>query len=241
MTDFAVSLPRHIAFIMDGNGRWATGRSLPRAEGHRRGAQSVRRVVDWAVERGVECVTFYAFSTENWKRPEAEIGALMDLLRHYFTREIKALQKKGVRVRIIGNRDENSPVPADIRKILEKAEEDTAKGTGLTAVFAFNYGARDEIVRAARRAGEAMAAGDLPPESLDEATFADFLDTHGLPEVDLCIRTSGEQRLSNFLLWQLAYAEFAFVPESWPEVDAALLDKIMADFTTRHRRFGAVA
>lgn len=230
--------PRHVAIIMDGNGRWAGRRGLPRTFGHRKGVEAVRRIVRHAGEREIPVLTLFAFSRENWSRPESEISELMGLLRRYIRTDLEELVKNGVRVNVIGGRDGLEP---DLLSLIEEAESRTARNTSMQLVLAFNYGGRDEIVRAARRAAEAVARGELAPSALDEHAFARFLDTAAWPDPDLVIRTSGERRISNFLLWQSAYAEYVFSDALWPDFDETLFDEALADFKGRQRRFGAVA
>ncbi len=216
---------------MDGNGRWASARGLPRIEGHRRGAQAARRTVEAAGNQGVEWLTLFGFSSENWGRPEDEVRDLMGLLRFYLRNEVADLAREGVRLRIIGDRTRFAP---DIFALIEEAEETTRQGTRLNLSIALSYGGRAEIVAAARAA---MRAG-IDPDALDEAVFEKFLFTAGQPDPDLFIRTSGEQRLSNFLLWQCAYAELHFTPVLWPDFDAAHLAEAIAAYRGRDRRFG---
>ena len=231
-------LPRHIAIIMDGNGRWARLRGLPRAAGHRAGAEAVRRTLRACIERGIGHLTIFAFSSENWRRPREEIDDLMGLLRFYLDKEIPNLRGRGIRLRFIGDRSLLAP---DILAIMEKAENATAAEARLTATVALNYGARDEIVRTARELAAACGRGRLRAEEIDERLFASRLDTAGLPDPDLVVRTSGEQRLSNFLAWQAAYAELLFVPVLWPDFGRADLDAAIDEFQRRDRRYGAVA
>jgi len=230
-------VPRHVAIIMDGNGRWAAGRGLPRAEGHRRGVEAVRRTVRAAGEMGIRYLTIFSFSAENWSRPASEIGELMGLLRRFIRNDLVELHQNNVCVRIIGERDGLDP---DIARLLIEAEELTRNNDGLTLVVAFNYGARQEIVRAARRIADAVAKGDLAPADIGIATFAGALDAADIPDPDLIIRTSGEQRLSNFLLWQAAYSELVFVPCYWPDFDRAVLETAIEDYRQRERRFGGL-
>lgn len=230
-------LPRHVAIIMDGNGRWAGRRGMPRTLGHRKGVETVRRIVRHAGTRGIEVLTLFAFSRENWNRPKAEVAELMTLLRHYIRADLDELVANNVKIKIIGGRDDLAP---DILAMIDEAESRTETNDGLTLLLAFNYGGRDEIVRAARRAAEAVAAGKLSLEAFDEGTFAAFLDTAAFPDPDLVIRTSGELRVSNFLLWQSAYAEYTFPATLWPDFDAAHFDEALADYATRQRRFGKV-
>jgi undecaprenyl diphosphate synthase len=238
-TDFAGTdcLPRHVAIIMDGNGRWARARGLPRAEGHRRGVQTLREIVRHAGEIGIEILTLYTFSSENWSRPAEEIGELMSLLKRFIRRDLAELHKANVRVKIIGER---AGLPRDIAGLLNDAETTTRGNTGLLLVVAFNYGGRNEIARAARRVASDVAAGLLKPEDVTEAALEARLDTAGIPDPDLIIRTSGEERLSNFLMWQSAYAEFVFVPTLWPDFHAADLDRALDTYLARERRFGGL-
>ena len=231
----ATKLPRHIAIIMDGNGRWAKKRLLPRAAGHRAGVEALRAVITHCDELGIEALTVYAFSTENWARSREEVGALMALLLEYFTREIDELNRKNVRILILGDVD---GLPEKQRDAVRDAMQRTRANTGLKLNIALNYGARAELARAARNLAARAAAGEIDPRAIDESALERELYTAGLPEVDLLIRTSGEQRLSNFLLYQLAYAEFVFDPVLWPDYDAAALDRDIAEFSRRQRRFG---
>lgn len=227
--------PRHVAIIMDGNGRWAAARGLPRVEGHRRGVEALRRAVRAAHELGVRHLTLYSFSAENWSRPAEEVSDLMSLLRMFMRRDLAELHKGDVRVKVIGER---VGLPADILGLLEEAEALTRNNTGLHLVVAFNYGARQEIVSAVRRIAEAVRAGTLEPEAIDVGVVADHLDTADIPDPDLVIRTSGELRISNFLLWQSAYAEFVFLPLHWPDFDKAAFEEALASFRSRQRRYG---
>ena len=220
---------------MDGNGRWAQRRLLPRAAGHRAGVEAMRQVITRCDELGVEALTVYAFSTENWARSREEVGALMSLLLEYFTREIDELHRKNVRILILGDVD---GLPQKQRDAVRAAMERTRGNTGLKLNIALNYGARAELTRAARMLAERAKSGEISPDDIDEDMLSGSLYTAGLPEVDLLIRTSGEQRLSNFLLYQLAYAEFVFDPILWPDFDAAALDRDIAEFQRRQRRFG---
>ena len=230
--------PRHIAIIMDGNGRWAAGRGLPRIAGHRRGADAVRAAVRGCAEMGVEYLTLYAFSSENWKRPPGEVRELMELLRLYLRRELEEFAGAGVRLRVIGER---GPLDADIRALIDGAEARTRGNAGLVLTVALNYGARNEIVAAARAIARGVGAGRIDPEAVDADMFAAHLQTDGLPDPDLLIRTSGEHRLSNFLLWQCAYAELVFTPVMWPDFDRAALEDAIGEFRGRERRYGARA
>jgi undecaprenyl diphosphate synthase len=227
--------PRHVAIIMDGNGRWADQRGLPRVAGHRAGAEAVRKTLRAAVECGVETLTLYAFSSENWRRPEGEISDLKGLLGYYLERELDALAKEGVRLKLIGDYAAFGP---DLVARLDKAVERLAGNSRLTLVVALNYGSRREIADAARALARKSRDGMLDPEAIDEEALAAELETVGLPELDLLIRTSGEVRLSNFLLWQAAYAEMLFTPTLWPDFDEAAFKAAVSDFTARQRRFG---
>ena len=229
--------PAHVAIIMDGNGRWAKARGLPRLAGHRAGVEALRGAVRAAPDLGIAWLTVYAFSSENWSRPKSEVNDLMGLLKIFIRRDLAELHQSGVRVRIIGDRQGLSP---DIRALLEEAETLTAANTRLNLVIAFNYGSRDEIARAAKRIAHAVEARLLPPEDVTPELFAEYLDTTGIPDPDLVIRTSGEQRLSNFLLWQAAYAEFVFLPCYWPDFSRADLVEAIRTFAARDRRYGGV-
>jgi undecaprenyl diphosphate synthase len=222
-------MPRHVAIIMDGNGRWAKARGLPRAAGHRAGAEAARAVLRAAGEAGVECLTLYAFSSENWRRPAQEISDLTGLLRFYIQRELNSLHKEGVRLKILGD---HNAFESDVAKMVDKAVERTAGNRRMTLAIALNYGSRAELVQAAR---SAAAAGEI-----DEAAIERALDTHDLPPLDLLIRTSGEHRLSNFLLWQAAYAELLFVDTLWPDFDGDALRAALADYAKRERRYGGL-
>ena len=235
--DTGTANPAHVAIIMDGNGRWAKLRGLPRQEGHRRGLEALRRTVRNASDLGLSVLTLYSFSTENWRRPHAEVSFLMGLLKHFVEKDLSELAAANVRVRIIGNRED---LPADLRRLVEHAEARTADKTGLILAIAFNYGARDEILRAARKLAAEVAAGRLAPEAIDEAAFSANLDTWDLPDPELVIRTSGETRISNFLLWQSAYAEFVFTPVLWPDFDRAAFEDALAQYRARERRFGGL-
>ena len=230
--------PAHVAIIMDGNGRWAARRGLPRVEGHRRGVEAVRRAVRAAIDLGVRYLTIYSFSSENWRRPPAEVADLMGLLKLFVRRDLAELHAANVRVRIIGEREGLSP---DIDGLLTEAEERTALNSGLTLVVAFNYGGRQEIVRAARRLAEAVACGRLRPEEIDAEAVTGALDTDGIPDPDLVIRTSGEQRLSNFLTWQTAYAEYVILPEFWPDFGHDAFAAAIDEYHRRDRRFGGLS
>jgi undecaprenyl diphosphate synthase len=230
--------PRHVAIIMDGNGRWAKQRGLPRTAGHKRGAEAVRNAVQAARKLGISYLTLFGFSSENWKRPEGEVRALMGLLRIYLRSEVEELHKNGVRLRILGERSRLDP---DIVRLIEGAEARTAANTELTLLLALSYGSRQELVSAARKLAIDARDGKIDPEAIDEDAFTDRLFTAGLPDPDLLIRTSGEYRISNFLLWQCAYAEMLFVDVLWPDFGEADLDRAVRDFICRDRRYGAVA
>ena len=229
------TVPRHVAIIMDGNGRWAKKRLLPRVAGHRAGMEAVRRTIKAAGELGIEALTLYAFSSENWRRPAAEIADLMGLLRFYLRRELAELDQAGVRLELIGDW---RALDADIVADLDAARQQLSKNRGLTLVLALNYGAQDEIVRAARALAAEARDGTLDPASIDAGSLEQRLDTANLPPLDLVIRTSGEQRLSNFLLWQAAYAELLFEDTLWPDFDRAVLEEAIASFGRRERRYG---
>lgn len=233
--DFAV--PRHVAIIMDGNGRWAAARGLPRVEGHRRGVEALRRTIRAAGELGIKVLTIFSFSSENWSRPAAEIGELMGLLRRFIRNDLAELHRSGVRVRVTGERE---GLEADIGRLLVEAEELTKDNTGLTLVVAFNYGARQEISRAVKRIVDDVTQGRLKRDDITPDTVSGYLDAADLPDPDLIIRTSGEQRLSNFLLWQSAYSELVFVPSNWPDFDRAALEGAIAEYQQRERRFGGL-
>ncbi|HEV2162461.1 MAG TPA: isoprenyl transferase [Stellaceae bacterium] len=228
--------PTHVAIIMDGNGRWAKARGLPRIAGHRAGAEAVRRTLTASVELGIKYLTLFGFSSENWKRPADEVSDLMGLLRHYIRGEIAELHRNGVRLRVIGDR---AKLPTDVVGMIDNAETLTAGNDRLNLSIALSYGGRAEIARAARRLAEDVAAGRLAPGAIDEDTFAARLLTAGIPDPDLLIRTSGEQRISNFLLWQTAYAELVFTPTLWPDFAKGDLEKAVRDFHGRDRRYGA--
>jgi undecaprenyl diphosphate synthase len=232
------AVPRHVAIIMDGNGRWAKARGLPRTAGHRRGVETVREVVRGAGELGIAYLTLFGFSTENWKRPAAEVDFLMGLLRHYMRSELETLAKEGARLRVIGDRD---GLPRDIAVMIGEAEARTRANARINVTIALNYGGRADIVRAAQRLAERAAAGELAPDTIDETALTRELLTAEIPDPDLLIRTSGEQRISNFLLWQSAYAEMLFVDTLWPDFGKAQLAAAVAEYSRRERRYGAVA
>ncbi len=230
-------VPRHVGIIMDGNGRWAAARGLPRAEGHRRGVEALRRTIRAVADIGISFVTIFSFSAENWSRPASEVGELMGLLRRFIRNDLAELHKSNVRVRIIGERQSLDP---EIGRLLVEAEELTKGNDRLTLLVAFNYGARQEITRAARRIAEQVEQGRLAPADITAETVAGFLDAPDVPDPDLIIRTSGEQRLSNFLLWQSAYSEMVFVPTYWPDFDRATLEAAIREYQQRERRFGGL-
>lgn len=230
--------PVHVAIIMDGNRRWARARGRPPVFGHRRGADAVRRAVEACGNLGVRYLTLFAFSSENWQRPEVEVNELMGLLRFYLRKEIETLHKNRIKLRVIGDR---SRLDRDILELIDNAERLTSVHQNLELIIALNYGARDEIVRATRRIAEAVLAGDMSPEAIDHGHFAAALDTTGVPDPDLLIRTSGEQRVSNFLLWQLAYTEFLFLDIHWPDFAEEHLRSAVDEYGRRERRYGASA
>jgi undecaprenyl diphosphate synthase len=232
------SAARHIAIIMDGNGRWAAERGLPRTEGHRQGVESVRRTVEAALKLGITHLTLFSFSSENWTRPRQEINDLFGLLRRFVRRDLADLHKNGVKIRVIGARE---GLEGDLLRLIDDAVELTKDNTALNLTIAFNYGARDEIARAARHLAEDVAKGAVAPSDVTPERFAGYLDTAGLPDPDLLIRTSGELRLSNFLLWQLAYSEFVFVDVYWPDFSQDVLEAAMAEYQRRSRRFGGTS
>lgn len=231
------SVPAHVGIIMDGNGRWAAARGLPRFEGHRRGVEALRRTVRAAIDLGIRYLTVYSFSSENWTRPLEEVSDLMGLLKRFIRKDLADLHRNGVRVLIIGERDGLAP---DICSLLSEAEELTRRNVGLQLVVAFNYGGRQEIAGAVRRIVDRVQSGEITPASIDADLIAAHLDTAGIPDPDLIIRTSGEQRLSNFLMWQTAYSEFVFLPGHWPDFDRELLESALAAYRSRERRFGGV-
>lgn len=231
------NIPRHVAIIMDGNGRWATKRGLPRSAGHRAGMEALRDLITASSELGIEALTLYAFSTENWKRPRDEVGTLFSLVVEYFNREISELHEKGVRIRVLGDM---SRVPQKARAALMRAEDMTHDNRGLKLNLAINYGARAELVRAARALAEDVSNGGMAPDAIDEAAVSSRLYTSGQPDVDLLIRTGGEMRLSNFLLYQSAYAELLFTDTLFPDFDKAHYLDAIREFQGRSRRFGAI-
>jgi undecaprenyl diphosphate synthase len=232
-----IAIPRHVAIIMDGNGRWASQRGYPRTEGHRRGVESVRVCVRSAIELGVDYLTLYTFSSENWQRPKDEIFDLMGLLKRFIRRDLAELHEQNVRIKVIGT---DAGVDGEIMALIREAVILTKDNTGLQLTVAFNYGARDEIVRAAREIALKAQRGELNPADITSEIFGEHLDTAGLPEPDLLIRTGGNQRISNFLLWQCAYTEFVFVDAFWPEFTKEIFAAAIAEFQTRERRFGGL-
>jgi undecaprenyl diphosphate synthase len=232
-----MTTPEHVAIIMDGNGRWAKARGLPRVAGHRAGVEALRKTVRAAADAGVAWLTVYAFSSENWSRPKSEVSDLMGLLKLFIRRDLAELHQSGVRVKVIGERE---GLAKDIAVLLDEAEALTAGNRALNLVIAFNYGGRDEIVRAARRIAEAAARGDLKSDAISAEVFAGFLDTAGIPDPDLVIRTSGEQRMSNFLPWQSAYSELVFLSCYWPDFTSEHFSDALRQYAARERRFGGV-
>ncbi len=230
-------VPRHIAIIMDGNGRWAKERGLPRREGHRAGAESVREVMESCIELGVEYLTLYAFSSENWSRPAAEVTALMSLLDRFLDEKAKDLDRQNVRLLAIGQLDR---LPAKTRALIERIKARTAGHTTMTLVLALSYGGREEIVAAARSLATDAVAGKVSPAEIDSELFASRLQTAGIPDPDLLVRTSGEMRVSNFLLWQISYAEMVIVKKFWPEFRQGDLFEVVEEYKRRNRRFGAL-
>ena len=230
------NLPEHIAIIMDGNGRWAKKRNLPRTMGHKAGVETIRKVIKEADRIGIKYITLYAFSTENWRRPEEEVTALMKLLVQYLKSEVKELHKNDVVLRVLGEIDK---LPKECEREIKEAIELTKNNKGLILNIAFNYGGRDEIVKATQKISEEVKKGNINVEDIDEKMVGDYLYTKGQPDPDIMIRTSGELRLSNFLLWQLAYTEFVFLNKYWPDFNEKDLDNAVEDFQKRHRNFGA--
>ena len=235
MTDNKKNTLQHIAIIMDGNGRWATKRGLPRLAGHKKGAEAVKIVTEAAAEAGVKYLTLYAFSTENWQRSPEEVNGLMSLLRDYLKTDLKEIQEKGVRIRFIGERH---MLASDIVEEMEKIEKQTINNDRMTLCIALSYGSRQEIVQAARKIATLAKRGDILPEDVDIKMFSDMLYTKDMPDPDLVIRSSGEQRISNYLLWQVAYAEFYFSPVLWPDFNKETLNAIIEDYNHRERRYG---
>lgn len=235
MTDNKKNTLQHIAIIMDGNGRWATKRGLPRLAGHKKGAETVKIVTEAAAEAGVKYLTLYAFSTENWQRSPEEVNGLMSLLRDYLKTDLKEIQEKGVRIRFIGERH---MLASDIVEKMKKIEKQTINNDRMTLCIALSYGSRQEIVQAARKIATLAKRGDILPEDVDIKMFSDMLYTKDMPDPDLVIRSSGEQRISNYLLWQVAYAEFYFSPVLWPDFNKETLNAIIEDYNHRERRYG---
>jgi undecaprenyl diphosphate synthase len=229
-------IPVHVAIIMDGNGRWAASRGMPRAVGHRQGAEAVRRTVEASIELGIGYLTLFAFSSENWKRPAGEISDLMELLKRYLRSEISDLHKNNIRLRVIGDRSVFAP---DIKALMEEGESLTQANNSLNLTLALNYGGRADIVQAARRAASEVRLGRLEPDDITEERFGGWLASDGIPDPDLLIRTSGEQRVSNFLLWQAAYTEFVFLDTLWPDFAKRDLETAVTEFNRRERRYGA--
>ena len=232
-----MNIPNHVAIILDGNGRWAKSKGMPRNYGHIEGAKTVEKICEEAWKMGIKYLTVYAFSTENWKRPQEEVDALMKLLRNYMKTCLKTAAKNDMVVRVIGDK---TGLADDIRESIEELEKASANNGGLNFQIAINYGSRDEIVRSVRKVMEDVKAGKIEPEQMDEAMFDSYLDTAGIPSPDLLIRTSGEQRLSNFLMWQLAYTEFYFTDVPWPAFTKEDLEKAIEKYNSRDRRFGGV-
>lgn len=232
-----MKIPNHVAIILDGNGRWAKAKGMPRNYGHMQGSKNVEVICETAYKMGIQYLTVYAFSTENWNRPKDEVDALMKLLRNYMKTCLKTAEKNKMCVRVLGDL---AGLDEDIRKRILELQEATKNNTGLHFQIAINYGSRDEILRAVRKLMEASAAGSIKPEDLDEALFEQYLDTNDIPDPDLLIRTSGEQRLSNFLMWQLAYTEFYFTDTHWPDFSKQELEKAIEQYNSRDRRFGKV-
>ena len=232
-----MNIPQHVAIILDGNGRWAKAKGLPRNYGHLEGAKTVEKICEAAWDMGVKYLTVYAFSTENWKRPKEEVDALMKLLRNYMKNCLKTASKNNMAVRVIGDK---TGLDEDIREKIEELEKVSSTNTGLHFQIAINYGSRDEIVRSVRKVMEDVEAGKIEADQMDEAMFDSYLDTAGIPSPDLLIRTSGEQRLSNFLMWQLAYTEFYFTEVPWPAFTKEDLEKAIEKYNSRDRRFGGV-
>lgn len=235
--DMEMKIPNHVAIILDGNGRWARAKGLPRSAGHIQGAKTVEAICEDAYNMGINYLTVYAFSTENWNRPEKEVETLMKLLRDYMKNSLKRAQKNNMCVRVLGDK---SKLAKDIQESILTLEEATKNNTGLHFQIAINYGSRDEIVRAVKKLSEQVAEGKITPADIDEHSIADELDTAGLPDPDLMIRTSGEQRISNYMLWQLAYAEFYFTPVPWPDFNKQELEKAVLAYNNRDRRFGLI-
>ena len=232
-----MKVPQHIAIILDGNGRWAKAKGMPRNYGHAQGSKNVERICEEAWRMGIKYLTVYAFSTENWNRPASEVSALMTLLRNYMKTCLKTAAKNDMKIRVIGDIE---PLDDDIKNRIRDLESATVNNGGLNFTIALNYGSRDELIRAARKMARDCADGKLEADDIDESVFESYLDTHGIPDPDLMIRTSGEQRLSNYLLWQLAYSEFYFTDVPWPDFTKEELVKAIEEYNHRHRRFGGV-
>ena len=229
--------PRHVAIIMDGNGRWAEARGLPRTFGHKAGVDALRRAVRAASDLGIDYLTIYSFSTENWSRPATEVGFLLDLLRRFILQDVAELHKSGVRIKIIGDRDS---LAGDLKTLIEDSERLTENNAALTLVVAFNYGSQQEIAKAVQAIAREVQAGVLDPASICTGTISKHLETANIPNPDLLIRTSGEQRISNFLLWQCAYAEFVFVEDLWPDFTRETFERALAEYAKRDRRYGGL-
>ena len=237
-TQRVASVPQHVAIIMDGNGRWAQMRSLPRTSGHKQGVEAVRRTVRACIELGIAHLTLYSFSSENWSRPREEIKFLFNLLRRFIHQDVAELHAAGVRVKVVGSR---ANLDDDLVSLIEESEALTADNTKMTLVVAFNYGGRDEIVRAVQNIAGQVASGAMTPDHVTEKAIGAHIDTAGIPDPEMIIRTSGEKRLSNFLLWQSAYSEFVFIDEHWPDFNIELLVKAIEAFNARDRRFGGIS
>ena len=232
-----MNVPQHIAIILDGNGRWAKAKRMPRNYGHAQGSKNVEKICEEAWRMGIKYLTVYAFSTENWSRPENEVAALMKLLRNYMKTCLKTAAKNDMKIRVIGDIE---PLDDDIKSRIRELEAATTDNGGLNFTIALNYGSRDELTRAAQKMAKDCAEGKIKAEEIDESVFETYLDTHGIPDPDMMIRTSGEQRLSNYLLWQLAYSEFYFTDVPWPDFTKEELVKAIEEYNHRHRRFGKV-
>lgn len=232
-----MNVPQHIAIILDGNGRWAKAKGMPRNYGHAQGSKNVQKICEEAWRMGIKYLTVYAFSTENWSRPENEVAALMKLLRNYMKTCLKTAAKNDMKIRVIGDIE---PLDDDIKSRIRELEAATTDNGGLNFTIALNYGSRDELTRAAQKMAKDCAEGKIKAEEIDESVFETYLDTHGIPDPDMMIRTSGEQRLSNYLLWQLAYSEFYFTDVPWPDFTKEELVKAIEEYNHRHRRFGKV-
>jgi len=238
VTNAAQNIPGHVAIIMDGNGRWATTRGLSRTEGHRKGAEAARQAIEVAKEMGIAYLTLFVFSSENWNRPADEVSDLMNLLRYYLKKETAELHKNGARILVVGDRER---LPKDIVKLIENAETLTQDNKNITVVLALSYGGRQDILHAARELARQAKAGEVDLDKVDENVFSQYLMTKGIPDPDLVIRTSGESRISNFLLWQLAYAELYFTETLWPDFSKQEMEKAIAFFSSRERRYGGIS